>query len=88
MVILIGILSSINILKDKRSISLIVRDGLWLSVLMTIPSFILFWNLSPIFLYLGQNQTVVELTQAYLRPLAWGLLPNLVMFALFEFIVG
>lgn len=94
-VILIGMLSSINILvahkhgaKDKHSISLIVRDGLWLAVIMTIPSFILFWNLSPIFLYLGQNQMVVELAQAYLRPLAWGLLPNLIMFSLLEFIVG
>ncbi len=94
-VILIGILSSINILvahkhgaNDVKGISLVVRDGLWLSLIMAIPSFILFWYLSPIFLLLGQNQTVVELAETYLHALAWGLLPNLIMFALLEFIVG
>lgn len=94
-VILIGILSSINILvahkygaEDFSGISLVVRDGIWLAVLMAIPSFILFWNLSPIFIVLGQNPTVVHLAQTYLHALAWGLLPNFLMFALLEFIVG
>lgn len=94
-VILIGIMSAINILvahkhgaKDKEGISLVVRDGVWLAVILSIPSIILFWNLSPIFLLLGQNQAVVELAQAYLHALTWGLLPNLIMFALLEFIVG
>ena len=94
-VILIGILSSINILvahkhgaQDFEGISLVVRDGIWLALLMAIPSFILFWNLSPIFMLLGQNPSVVHLAQTYLRALAWGLLPNFLMFALLEFIVG
>ena len=94
-VILIGILSSINILvahkhgaQDKEGISLVVRDGICLAVLMAIPSFILFWNLSPIFMFLGQSPSVVHLAQSYLHALAWGLLPNFLMFALLEFIVG
>jgi MATE family multidrug resistance protein len=94
-VILIGILSSINILvshkygeKDHEGISLVVRDGLWLAIVLSIPSFILFWNLSPIFILLGQNPAVVQLAQAYLHALAWGLLPNVLMFALLQFIVG
>ncbi len=94
-VILIGILSSINILvahkygeQDKKGISLVVRDGVWLAFVLAIPSFILFWNLSPIFILFGQNPAVVQLAQAYLHALAWGLLPNFLMFALLEFIVG
>jgi MATE family multidrug resistance protein len=94
-VILIGVLSSINILvahkhgaKDHEGITLVVRDGVWLAVFMSIPSFILFWNLAPIFLFLGQSPSVVYLAQTYLHALAWGVLPNLLMFALLEFIVG
>ena len=94
-VILIGILSSINILvahkfgaKDYAGIPLVVRDGIWLAILLAIPSFILFWNLSPIFILLGQNPAVVHLAQTYLQALAWGLLPNFLMFALLQFIVG
>ena len=94
-VILIGILSSINILvahqygaKKFSAISFIVRDGIWLAIVLALPSFILFWNLSPIFLFLGQNPSVVHLAQTYLHALAWGLLPNFLMFALLEFIVG
>lgn len=94
-VILIGILSSINILvahkhgaKDTEGISLVVRDGVWLAVLLSIPSFILFWYLSPIFLVLGQSATVVALSEQYLHALAWGVLPYMIMFALLEFIVG
>ncbi len=94
-VILIGILSSINILvahqygaKNFSTISFIVRDGVWLAIALALPSFILFWNLSPIFLFLGQNPSVVHLAQTYLHALAWGLLPNFLMFALLEFIVG
>lgn len=94
-VILIGILSSINILvahqygaKNFLAISFIVRDGIWLAIVLALPSFILFWNLSPVFLFLGQNPSVVHLAQTYLHALAWGLLPNFLMYALLEFIVG
>lgn len=48
-VIIIGILSSINILvahkygeKDFATISLVVRDGIWMAIVLAIPSFILF----------------------------------------------
>ena len=94
-VILFGTLGSINILishkhgaNDQAGISLVARDGLLLSLLMTIPAFFLFWNMSPIFLRLGQNPSVVLLAKSYLHALAWGLLPNLVSVAIFQFIIG
>lgn len=95
MVVLVGVLSAINILvahkygaEDFKAISFIVRDGLWLAVLLAIPLFFLFWNLAPLLLFLGQNPKVVILAKIYLHALAWGLLPYFVLFSLLEFIVG
>ncbi|HAT8647494.1 TPA: MATE family efflux transporter [Legionella pneumophila] len=94
-VILFGTLSSINILvahkfgsNDHKEISLVVRDGFWLSLILVIPAFLLFWNMAPIFLVLGQSPTVVSLAESYLHAMAWGLLPNFLMTALFEMIIG
>lgn len=94
-VIIYGILSSINIMiahlhgaKDKQGIALIARDGLWLALLLAVPIVILFWNIAPIFLLLGQNKSVVILATAYLHAWAWGVLPELMMIALLEIIMG
>jgi Na+-driven multidrug efflux pump len=64
-VILFGILSSINVLiahkhgaKDIKGISLIVRDGLWLAVLLSLPSFLLFWNLASLLAMAGQSPII------------------------------
>lgn len=73
---------------DQAGISLVARDGLLLSLLMTIPAFFLFWNMSPIFLLFGQNPSIVSLAESYLHALAWGLLPNFISIAIFEFIIG
>ncbi|MBA2651606.1 MAG: MATE family efflux transporter [Tatlockia sp.] len=94
-VILFGTLSSINILiahkhgaEDDQSILEIVRDGFWLAILFAVPTFLLFWNMSPLFLLFGQTPTIVLLAQNYLRAMAWGVLPNLIMLALLEVIMG
>ncbi len=94
-VILIGTLNSINILishkhgaNDQAGISLVARDGLLLSLLLTVPALLLFWNMSPIFLLFGQNPAVVSLAESYLHALAWGVLPNFISIAIFEFIIG
>jgi len=94
-VILFGILSSINILvalrygaNDREGISIVARDGLYLALFMSIPAFLLFWNMSPLFLLFGQSEAIVLLAQTYLHALAWGLLPNFLMVAILEVIVG
>jgi len=93
--ILFGTLGSINILishkhgaNDEDGIRLVVRDGLLLAGLLTIPACILFWNMSSVFLFLGQSQSVAILAQSYLHALAWGLLPNFIMIAIYESIIG
>lgn len=94
-VILFGALGSINILvshkhgaNDQAGITLVARDGLVMSVLMTIPAFLLFWNMSPIFLIFGQSPSIVTLAESYLHALAWGLFPTFISIAILEFIIG
>ncbi|WP_133139312.1 MATE family efflux transporter [Legionella genomosp. 1] len=94
-VILFGTLSSINILvahkfgaKDHQGITRVVRDGFWLALILVIPSFLIFRNMAPVFLVLGQSPAVVSSAQAYLHAISWGLLPTFIMTALFEIIIG
>src|SRR3990167_8342124 len=77
--ILFGTLSAINVLishkhgaQDKTGVSLVVRDGLFLAILLTIPAFLLFWNMAPIFLLFGQNPSIVLLAKSYLHAMSWG----------------
>lgn len=94
-VILFGTLSSINILvahkygaQDEQGILLVVRDGFWLAILLAIPTFLLFWNMSSLFALVGQSQAIVLLAKTYLHAMAWGILPNVIMIALLEVIMG
>lgn len=94
-VILFGTLSSINILishkhgaNDHHGISLVLRDGLILAILLSLPAYLLFWNMAPIFLLFGQEPSVVTLAESYLHALSWGLLPDFLMIAILEFIIG
>ena len=76
-VILFGTLSAINVLishkhgaQDNIGISHVIRDGLFLAIFLTIPSFLLFWNMAPIFLLFGQNHSVVLLAKSYFHTLS------------------
>lgn len=94
-VIVFGIFSAVNVLvshkhgaKDKDGIILVLRDGLMLAFLLTIPATILFWNIPSIFLILGQDAELVTLATSYLHALTWGLLPKFMLIVLFEFLIG
>jgi MATE family multidrug resistance protein len=94
-VILYGTLSSINILvahkhgaKDEHGILLVVRDGCWLAIVLAIPIVLLFWNMAPLFQLLGQSTAIVQLAKTYLHAIAWGVLPNVIMIALIEVMMG
>lgn len=90
-----GTLSSVNILvahhygsNNKEEIALITRDGIWLSILLAIPTMIIFWNMTPLFLLFGQDKSIVLLAKPYLHALSWGILPTFALFALLELIIG
>jgi multidrug resistance protein, MATE family len=94
-VILFGTLSSINILvahkfgaQDEAGILLVVRDGFWLAILLAFPTMLLFWNMSSLFSLVGQSPAVVLLAKTYLHAMAWGILPNVIMIALLEILMG
>ncbi len=94
-VILYGTLSSINILiahkhgaKEKHGILLVVRDGCWLSIILAVPIILLFWNMAPLFQLFGQSAAIVQLANTYLHAIAWGVVPNVVMIALIEIMMG
>jgi len=94
-VVIYGILGSVNILvafsygqKNTEKIIHVVRDGLILALLLFIPSFILFWNMSPVFLFLGQKPHLIVTATPYLKALAWGLCPAFLLAALLEPMIG
>lgn len=90
-----GVLSSINILvahkfgaNMKNEIANIIRDGILLLLFLTIPIFLLLWFIAPIFLLFGEPLSIVEHVTPYLHALAWGLLPNFIIIAILELIIG
>ncbi|MGQ3892887.1 MATE family efflux transporter [Legionella sp. CNM-4043-24] len=94
-VILYGTLGSINVLvahkngaQEEEGILLIVRDGFWLAILLAIPIFALFWNMSSLFALAGQSPAIVLLAETYLHAMAWGILPNVILIALLEVLMG
>lgn len=94
-VIMFGALSSINILvahkhgaKDDEGISFVARDGVILAILLTIPAFLLLWDMSSIFTLFGQSASVVALASSYLHALAWGMFANFVGMACIEVLIG
>lgn len=94
-VIFFGAMSSINILvahnygaNDHQKIAFVARDGILMAILFSIPIFILCWSMAPIFFFLGQSPAVISLAQAYLHTLSWGIIPNFLLIALLELVLG
>lgn len=94
-VVVFGILGAVNILvahyfgaRNYQEICRVTRDGLILAILLWVPTCFLFWNMAPIFIVFGQKTSIVKLAIPYLHALAWGLLPNFLMIALLELMIG
>ncbi len=62
---------------DQETVGRAARQGLWLSVIVFIPAFILFWNIYPLLILLGQPADLAAVGRDYLRAISWGLLPGL-----------
>jgi multidrug resistance protein, MATE family len=93
--LLLGIFNSINILvayqygaKDYQKISLILRDGLIIAILLVVPAFLLVWNMATILLWLGQKPELASLANLYLHGLSWGLFPRFIILVLLSLIIG
>jgi MATE family multidrug resistance protein len=95
MIILWGVFMGVSVLvshhdgaKQPEKAALVLRDGLYLSVILVIPSSILIWHLSPILILLGQNPATVKLAIPYMHALAWSPLPDFLSLCLLQFIIG
>lgn len=58
-----------------RRIQQLVRQGLWLAVLASVPLMIVMGHLEGVMLHMGQDETVVTLASSYLNTVLWSLLP-------------
>ncbi|HHO55436.1 MAG TPA: MATE family efflux transporter [Trueperaceae bacterium] len=65
-----------------------VRQGLWLAVLMAPFAITLLLLAKFIFLKIGQNPEIVAFSYAYLKAMAWGILPALMFVALRSLLEG
>lgn len=94
-VVLYGTFSAVNVLiahkhgaNDRPGVTHVFRDGLLLALMLTIPTFLLFWNIPSIFILFGQSHPLAALAKLYLHALAWGLFPKFIVIVLFELILG
>jgi MATE family multidrug resistance protein len=70
----------------KQQVSWVVRQGLWLSALISLPLMVIVLQGTPLLLALGQNPETVALTQTYLNAIAWGYFPAIGFAALRSFV--
>ncbi|MBR9971780.1 MATE family efflux transporter [Magnetospirillum sulfuroxidans] len=66
----------------------IVRQGLWLAGLYSLPVWVVLWHTETILGFLGQDPALTVTAGAYGRAVMWGLLPALGMIALRSFIAA
>ena len=78
-----GILASVSSLASEAygarkplRVGQVTRQGLWIALLVTIPSLAIIAHLDGLMALLGQDPTVIELSDAYLEVARWGLLPG------------
>ncbi len=95
MIFMWGILVSISTLisqyhgaKDDAGISRVLKDGLILACLFSIPGMLLVWHMAPILLFFGLKPQMIKLAGEYLHALTWAVLPNFWSVVLLQFVIG
>lgn len=68
--------------QDRETMARATRQGMWLAALLSLPAVLIFRNISPLLLWMGQDADIVPLSAAYLRAISWGFLPSLCLIAL------
>lgn len=64
----------------------IVRQGLWLAALYSLPVWLVLWNAGSVLRLLGQDASLIEAAVGYARSVCWGIMPALGVVALRSFI--
>jgi len=71
-----------------RDVRRTVRQGLWASVAICIPFWILLWNTEPLLLAMGQEADLSRIAGEYMRGLQWAMLPFLWYLVLRAFVAA
>jgi MATE family multidrug resistance protein len=74
--------------KNTQAVAGVLRDGLYLCLILIIPSFVLLWNLAPILILFGQKTSVVQIAVPYMHALAWSVIPDYFLLLLLQFVIG
>ncbi|MBD3887630.1 hypothetical protein IFO70_39550 [Phormidium tenue FACHB-886] len=61
--------------KQTRRIGQVLRQGLWIALLLAIPGMQIITHLDSVMRQFGQTTTTVALADTYLSVMAWGLFP-------------
>jgi multidrug resistance protein, MATE family len=69
-----------------RGVRRTVRQGLWISAMLTVPFSILIWNGESLLLLMNQDPEIAALSAEYLRSAVWLLFPGFVFIVLRNFI--
>lgn len=84
-----GVIHSVNPIVSQAAgarefdkIGRTIRQGFLLSIVCSIPCFLIYWNAAPILRWMGQEAHVVEMSSSYLRAISFGVLPALLIFPL------
>ncbi|MCX5579011.1 MATE family efflux transporter [Kaistia terrae] len=71
-----------------REVRRTVRQGLWASVMVAVPFWVILWHTEGILLWLGQDPDLARLAAANMRGLQWAILPFLWYVVLRSFIAA
>jgi MATE family multidrug resistance protein len=72
-------------LHSVRDVRRTFRQGLWASVLIAVPSWLLLWHTEAILILFDQEPQLAADAQVFVRALQWGMLPTLGFIALRSF---
>ena len=59
--------------RQPRKIRHVVRQGLWVTLAITGPLMLALWFVRPVLTAMGQDPSLLAMTEAYMRPALWGL---------------
>ncbi|MGL4810807.1 MAG: MATE family efflux transporter, partial [Beijerinckiaceae bacterium] len=71
-----------------REVRRTVRQGFWLSVMMALPMWAVFWFAAPVLRLIGQDAALSEQAQIYMRGMMWGALPFFFYLVLRHFVAA
>ena len=73
---------------DPVALARVIRQGLWVATMLSLPAMVVGWYLSAILAWLGQDPRVVAIADDYLKGLVWCFLPYMWFTVLRNFVTA